>query len=260
MDFQGIHALFLGTGSSHGIPVLRCPCDVCASDDPKDCRMRSSLWLRYGPMSILIDTGPDLRQQLLRYPILSIDAVLLTHEHNDHIVGLDDLRPYNYFQDEPLGLYGTLEVKNALYQRFSYIFGSNPYPGALKIDFHQIHPNDTFWLSGYPIIPIQVWHGNMQVLGFRMGGFAYITDAKIIPEVSMSKLQGLDVLVLNALHFSTHPLHLNIEEALAVIERLRPGRTYFTHISHFMGKHNNINKLLPPGVELAYDGLEIFLK
>ncbi len=254
-----IHATFLGTGSSHGVPVLRCPCDVCASNDPKDARLRSSIWLKYGSVSILIDTGPDVRQQLLRFSVDKIDAVLLTHEHNDHIVGLDDLRPYNYFQEEPLVLYGTKDVCDALHQRFDYIFGHNPYPGALKVTFQEISHDKILWLKGYPVIPIQVLHGKMKVLGFRMGKFAYITDAKIISDEALSKLEELDILILNALHFSPHPLHLNVQEALATIERLQPKRTYLTHISHFMGKHKEINKLLPPNVELAYDGLELFL-
>jgi phosphoribosyl 1,2-cyclic phosphate phosphodiesterase len=259
MQANTIHATFLGTGSSHGVPVLRCPCDVCISTDPKDARLRSSIWLKYGSVSILIDTGPDLRQQLLRFSVDKIDAVLLTHEHNDHIVGLDDLRPYNYFQEEPLVLYGAKDVRVALHQRFYYIFGHNPYPGALKVAFQEINQDNILWLKGHPVIPVQVLHGRMKVLGFRMGKFAYVTDAKIISDEALSKLEKLDILILNALHFSPHPLHLNVQEALDIVERLQPKKTYLTHISHFMGKHEEINKLLPPSVELAYDGLELFL-
>lgn len=257
MDIFNVEATFLGTGSSHGVPVIGCPCPVCQSDDLRDKRMRSALALKYGSLSLLIDTGPDLRHQLLCYPTGPLDAVLLTHEHNDHIVGFDDLRPYNYFQTGPLKVYGTSAVKKALDQRFDYIFGEAPYPGALKVDFEEMDPDATWWMDGHPIVPIRVWHGKMPVLGFRFGEFAYVTDAKVIPEESMQKLEGVQVLVLNALHFTGHHVHLNVEEALAIINRIQPEKAFLTHISHFMGFHEEVNKMLPDGVELAYDGLVV---
>jgi phosphoribosyl 1,2-cyclic phosphate phosphodiesterase len=250
---------FLGTASSHGVPVIACPCKVCISTNSRDRRMRSSIYVQYQGVSILVDAGPDIRQQALKYCLTDLDGLLLTHEHNDHIIGLDDLRPYNYIKGHSVQMYGTLDVKLALDQRFPYIFGSHPYAGALKVDFHEISHHDLIRIKGVEIIPIQVWHANMAVLGFRFGDFTYITDAKTITSEEMKKIQGSRILVLNALHYTGHNAHFNVEEALEVIAQIKPDRAYLTHLSHYMGLHDEVNKRLPDGVELAYDGLQVAL-
>jgi phosphoribosyl 1,2-cyclic phosphate phosphodiesterase len=250
---------FLGTASSHGVPVIACPCKVCTSHDVRDRRLRSSIYVQHQGVSILIDAGPDLRQQALLYNVHDLDALLITHEHNDHIIGLDDLRPYNYINGLPVQIFGTSEVKSALDDRFPYIFGKNPYVGALKIEFHEINHHDTIRIKSVEIIPIQVWHGNMEVLGFRFGDFTYITDAKTISAEEMKKIKGSRILVLNALHFTGHTAHFNVDEALEVIWQIGPERAYLTHLSHYIGVHEEVNKRLPDGVELAYDGLQIVL-
>lgn len=253
------HVTFLGTASSHGVPVLACPCKVCNSIDSRDQRLRSSIYVQYQGVSILVDAGPDIRQQVLYHNLTLLDGLLITHEHNDHIIGLDDLRPYNYIDGLPVQIYGTSEVKTAFNQRFPYIFGNMPYVGALKIEIHEISHHEVIRIKGVEIIPIQVWHGNMPVLGFRFGDFTYITDAKTISPEEMKKIQGSRILVLNALHFTGHTAHFNVDEALEVISIIKPERAYLTHLSHYIGVHEEVNKRLPDGVELAYDGLQIVL-
>ncbi len=254
-----IRVTFLGTASSHGVPVLGCPCEVCDSLDSRDHRLRSSIYVQYQGISILVDAGPDIRQQVLRHNLTQLDGLLITHEHNDHIIGLDDLRPYNYIDGLPVQIYGTSDVKTAFNQRFPYIFGNKPYAGALKIELHEISHHEIIRIKGVEIIPIQVWHGNMPVLGFRFGDFTYITDAKTISSQEMIKIKGTRILVLNALHYTGHTAHFNVNEALEVISQINPERAYLTHLSHFIGVHEEINKRLPEGVELAYDGLQIAL-
>lgn len=248
--------IFLGTGTSQGVPVIGCGCAVCTSNDPRDQRTRSSVLVRTDGVSLLIDGGSDMRQQLLRERISKLDAVLLTHEHMDHISGLDDLRAFTFAQDPPkaVPIYGTAGTLEAVRRVFAYAFSGNGYPGMPKFDLYEID-KDPFMVKSVRIQPVEVMHMRMPVLGFRIGGLAYITDAKTIAPEERDKLRDCDVLVLNALRMEPHISHLNLDEALAVIEDLRPGRAYLTHISHYMGKHADVK--LPPHVQLGFDGLRV---
>ena len=249
---------FLGTGTSQGIPIIGSNHPVCLSTNAKDKRLRVSVLLEWDDFTILIDCGPDFRQQLLRTNCTRIDAVLLTHEHSDHTAGVDDLRPF-YFRQGNLPIYGHKRVLDALKRRYEYIFKSeNKYPGVLTLDTHTIQ-NTPFFVRDKEVIPIEVFHHKLPVFGFRIGDFAYITDAKTVPESEIEKLKNLDVLVVNALRIEPHLSHFNLDEALAFIKRIRPKKSYLTHISHHMGFHNEVQKKLPKSVFLAYDQLEIFL-
>ena len=249
---------FLGTGTSQGIPIIGSNHPVCLSTNAKDKRLRVSVLLEWDDFTILIDCGPDFRQQLLRTNCTRIDAVLLTHEHSDHTAGIDDLRPF-YFRQGNLPIYGHKRVLDALKRRYEYIFKSeNKYPGVLTLDTHTIQ-NTPFFVRDKEVIPIEVFHHKLPVFGFRIGDFAYITDAKTVPESEIEKLKNLDVLVVNALRIEPHLSHFNLDEALAFIKRIRPKKSYLTHISHHMGFHNEVQKKLPKSVFLAYDQLEIFL-
>lgn len=248
--------VFLGTGTSQGIPVIGCTCAVCTSTDPRDDRTRSSVLLRTSGRTLLIDGGPDMRQQLLRARVDQLDAVLLTHEHMDHIAGLDDLRAFNFQQEPPvpMHLHGSPETLSAVQRVFSYAFSGKRYPGIPEFVLHPVE-RSAFLAGGVEVVPIEVMHLHMPVLGFRVGPVTYITDAKTIEPAEKQRIEGSRVLVLNALRHQPHISHLNVEEALALIEELRPERAYLTHISHLMGRHADM--VLPPGVELAYDGLVV---
>ncbi|MBK8583296.1 MAG: MBL fold metallo-hydrolase [Flavobacteriales bacterium] len=248
--------IFLGTGTSQGVPVIGCGCAVCTSTDPRDQRTRSSVLMRAEGVTLLIDGGPDMRQQLLREKVDKLDAVLLTHEHMDHIAGLDDLRAFTFAQNPPkaVPVYGTERTLEAMRRVFAYAFSGNGYPGMPKFDLHEIG-KEPFKVSGLHVQPVEVLHMRMPVLGFRIGGMAYITDAKTIAPEERDKLRDLDVLVLNALRKEPHISHFNLEEALDMIEDLKPRRAFLTHISHYMGKHADVQ--LPPQVHLAYDGLRV---
>ena len=246
---------FLGTGTSQGVPVIGCDCKVCTSTDKKDQRLRCSILVNVGSTNIVIDVGPDFRQQLLRAKVKHLDAILLTHEHNDHIIGMDDVRPLNFAQKKHMPVYATQRVQVDLKNRFSYIFEAEPYPGAPRVELRTIQASENFEVEGIPIIPIEVLHGTLPVLGFRFNNFTYITDAKTISATELAKVQGTEILVLNALHHSPHHSHLNLEEALALIEKIKPTKAYLTHISHRMGLDMEVAELLPANVFLAYDGL-----
>jgi phosphoribosyl 1,2-cyclic phosphate phosphodiesterase len=249
---------FLGTGTSQGIPIIGSNHPVCLSTNAKDKRLRVSVLLEWDDFTILIDCGPDFRQQLLRTNCTRIDAVLFTHEHSDHTAGIDDLRPF-YFRQGNLPVYGHKRVLDALKRRYEYIFKTeNKYPGVLTLDTHTIQ-NTPFFVRDKEVIPIEVFHHKLPVFGFRIGDFAYITDAKTVPESEIEKLKNLDVLVVNALRIEPHLSHFNLDEALAFIKRIRPKKSYLTHISHHMGFHDEVQKKLPKSVFLAYDQLEIFL-
>lgn len=248
-------AYFLGTGTSQGIPIIGVDHPVCLSTNTKDKRLRSSIWIHDENLSLVIDCGPDFRQQMLRCGCTFIDGILFTHEHADHTAGIDDIRPFNFLQGD-IEIYSNQRVIDNLKKRFDYIFETeNKYPGAPAVNVNCIE--NEFYIKNKKIVPINILHGNLPILGFRIGDFAYITDAKYIEETELEKLKNLDVLVINALRIEPHGTHLNLEEALNFIKIMNPKRAYLTHISHLLGFHNEVSKLLPENVFVAYDNLEI---
>jgi len=247
---------FLGTGTSQGIPVIGCKCSVCVSGDERDKRLRSSILIELESTSIVIDTGPDFRQQMLRANVDKLDAVLFTHEHRDHIAGLDDIRAYNFIQQQPMDVYAEERVFRALNYEFPYIFAEKKYPGVPQLNVNTI-TNYTFLINGITIVPIRVMHYRLPVLGFRIGQFAYITDANYISEEEMEKLIGVKYLVINALRKEKHISHFTLEQALQLIRQLSPKRAYLTHLSHQMGLHADVQKELPANVLVGYDGLVV---
>jgi phosphoribosyl 1,2-cyclic phosphate phosphodiesterase len=249
---------FLGTGTSQGVPVIGCSCDVCRSLDFRDKRLRSSVHIAVEGHSFVVDTGPDFRQQMLRENIPRLDAIIYTHEHKDHTAGMDDIRPFNFRQKKNIPLYGTPPVLRQLQQEFSYVFAANKYPGAPGVDTHEIG-NEPFHVNGVLFRPIQVYHHKLPVLGYRVGDFTYITDANQIPDEELDKIRGSRVLVLNALQLHPHISHFTLEEALEIVAELQPEKAYFTHISHRLGLHTQIESKLPENVFLSYDGLQIVL-
>jgi phosphoribosyl 1,2-cyclic phosphate phosphodiesterase len=258
-DTPRMKVTILGTGTSQGVPVIGCDCDVCASGDPRDKRLRTAAHLQSGGLSVAIDAGPDFRQQMLRANVPDLNAVLLTHEHNDHIIGLDDVRAYNFRQWKKMPVYGSPRTLAEVRKRFAYVFDENPYPGAPMIELIPIVASHPFFIGKLHIEPILIQHGNMPVLGYRFGDFTYLTDVKTIAADEKKKVFGSKVLIINALHHEMHHSHLNLEEALSLIEELKPQQTYLTHMSHRMGFHEAVSKTLPSGVALAYDGLEILV-
>jgi phosphoribosyl 1,2-cyclic phosphate phosphodiesterase len=244
----------LGSGTSQGIPMIACDCDVCQSTDPRDRRLRSSILLELNGLNYCIDAGPDFRYQLLREKVKHLEGILFTHEHKDHVAGLDDVRAFNYFSQKPMNIYCSKNVETALHREFHYVFNEKNYPGIPKINLIPIDKNP-FNLDGIEVIPIEVMHYKLPVLGFRIGSFAYITDAKTVAEEEKNKLKNVDILIINALHKFPHISHFNLEEALAFIDEIKPKKAYLTHISHLFGKHEEILKELPKDVSLLYDGL-----
>lgn len=247
---------FLGTGTSQGVPVICCDCPVCSSLDYRDKRLRSSIHIEIEGKSIVIDTGPDFRQQMLRERILNLDCILYTHEHKDHTAGLDDIRSYNFLQKKDIPIYGTDNVLNQIKREFSYIFEDVKYPGVPSVKTHEII-NAPFKAEGIEVVPIQVMHYRLPVFGFRFGDFTYITDAKYIDDIELDKIKGTKVLVLNALQQTHHLSHFTLKEAIEMVDFLKPERAYFTHISHKLGTHDEVEKTMPPHIRLAYDGLQI---
>ncbi|MBK9174793.1 MAG: MBL fold metallo-hydrolase [Flavobacteriales bacterium] len=247
---------FLGTGTSQGVPVIGCACSVCRSNDPHDQRLRTSALLHAGGKQLLIDAGPDLRQQLLRARVDRLDAVLLTHEHMDHISGIDDLRALNFRMKRPMDLISGPATLDAIRRVYSYAFAKERYPGVPELNLVPIEGR-SFSADGIRLDVIHVMHHRMPVLGFRVGGLAYITDAKTIDAEEVERLRGVDTLVLNALRIEEHVSHLNLKEALAMVERIAPKRAFFTHISHLLGRHDDVSRGLPGNVALAYDGLRV---
>lgn len=251
-----IQARFLGTGTSQGIPMIACTCEVCRSTDPCDQRLRVSMHIETEGKSFIIDTGPDFRQQILRAGIQRVDAVLYTHEHKDHTAGMDDIRGFNYAQKSSIPLYAQAPVIEQLKREFAYAFAEDKYPGVPEIEVHEIE-NRPFTIAGVTITPILVKHYYLDVLGFRLGDFTYITDANFISDEELEKVKGSKVLVINALRKTTHISHFTLDEALEVIDKIKPEKAYITHISHMMGLHAVVEKELPAHVHLAYDGLTL---
>ncbi|MEO5641709.1 MAG: MBL fold metallo-hydrolase [Bacteroidia bacterium] len=247
---------FLGTGTSQGVPLIGCQCEVCKSADVKDKRTRTSILVETQDKTIVVDCGPDFRQQCLRENILKLDAVILTHEHKDHLAGLDEVRAFNFLQKKAMPVYATERVQQAVKREFAYVFEEPSYPGIPKIDLHTIG-QETFSVEGIEVVPIEVMHHQMPVHGFRFGNFTYITDANFISEKEKKKIKGSEVLVLNALRREAHISHFTLSQALELIEELKPKKAFLTHISHQLGKHEDVEKELPGHIRIAFDGLGI---
>lgn len=246
----------LGTGTSQGVPVVGCQCEVCRSTDPRDNRLRTSAFVETDGVNLLIDTGPDLRQQLLREHISHVDAVLITHEHKDHLAGLDDIRPVFFMQKHPMDIYAMQRVLSVVRKDFDYAFTDHPYPGAPSFQLHPVR-YDRFFVKNVEIQPIQVRHLTLPILGYRIGKFAYITDASFVADSELANLQDLEVLVVNALHREKHYSHFNLEQALHFVDLVKPKHAYLTHVSHHMGLYSEVEKILPHNVTLGYDGLKL---
>jgi len=253
-----VRVTFLGTGTSQGVPVIACDCAVCTSSDGHDKRLRTSVLLEHEGVNVVIDSGPDFRYQMLRAGVKHLDAILFTHEHKDHIAGLDDIRAFNYRQQSPVDVYADLRVQDALKREFSYVFAEFKYPGIPQLNLHTIGLQP-FDIGPLHFTPIEVMHYKLPVLGFRVNDFTYITDAKTISPVEREKIKGSKVLVINALQFDSHISHFTFDEAIEFANEMAADVTYFTHISHRLGRHADISQQLPPHIKLAYDGLKLDL-
>ena len=248
---------FLGTGTSQGVPVIACGCEVCTSADSRDKRLRSSIMLQ-GDKTVVIDSGPDFRYQMLREKVQHLDAIVFTHEHKDHVAGTDDVRAFNYKQNQAMDMYADERVQIALKREFPYVFAEYQYPGIPKFNLHTI-TNEPFNIGDFTFIPIEVMHYKLAVKGYRINDFTYITDAKTISEAEKEKIKGSKILVINALQKETHISHFTLAEAIAFSNEIGAEKTYFTHISHRLGRHEDVSKELPLGIELAYDGLKLHI-
>ena len=248
----------LGTGTSSGVPLIGCACDVCRSIDFRDKRLRTSVHLDIDGKSFVVDTGPDFRQQMLRTGIKRLDAVLFTHEHKDHTAGLDEVRAYNFLQGQDIPVYAHQRVLNQLQAEYAYIFAEKKYPGIPRLQLNEIR-NESFEIEGVLFTPIDVLHHRLPVFGYRIHNFTYLTDLNYISDEELEKVYGTRVLVLDALQIEPHISHFTLEQALALVERIRPEQTYFVHMSHKIGLHREVEKRLPPSIRLGYDGLKIEL-
>lgn len=249
---------FLGTGTSQGVPIIGCKCRVCNSLNPKDKRLRSSVMIKVNEKNFVIDTGPDFRQQMLRERVDRIEAVIYTHEHRDHVAGLDDLRAFNYILQKKMDLYATEKTQKAIREQFGYVFNEKKYPGIPEVNLITIE-NKPFKIEGVEFIPILVKHMHLDVFGFRIGNFSYITDANSIPEEEKKKIIGSEILVLNTLRKEPHPSHFTLDEAIQLAQELKCKTTYFTHISHQLGLHEEVEDELPENIKLAFDGMHLHL-
>lgn len=247
---------FLGTGTSQGVPIIACKCPVCSSKEPKDKRLRASILISHLNQHLVVDCGPDFRAQMLRCGIDTLDAILFTHAHRDHMAGLDDIRGFNFAMKKPIDIYCEKRVEKAIRKEFFYAFEEPKYPGVPEMNMHQISL-EPFTLIDLPILPIQVWHHKLPILGFRFHNFVYITDANKIEPKELEKIKGCKVLVLNALRREPHISHFTLDEAVALVEYIKPEVAYFTHISHQLGIHKDVENELPDNIHLAYDGLTI---
>lgn len=249
---------FLGTGTSQGVPVVACQCPVCLSNNQKDQRLRASVMIETETQCLIIDAGPDFRQQMLTHKVRHLNGILLTHEHTDHIFGLDDIRAFNWVQKQPTDIYAEERVQIAIRRIFDYVFANYNYPGIPQMRLHLIE-NKPFRIGNMEVLPIRGFHYKLPVFGFRFGKIAYVTDVNRLEDAEIDKLRGLDVLVLNALRKEDHISHYNLEQALAVIAEVKPVKAYLTHLSHQMGFHDEVETELPENVFLAYDGLQLNL-
>ena len=247
---------FLGTGTSSGVPMVACDCGVCKSNDPKDQRLRSSILVQSSKTSFVVDTTPDFRYQMLREQVKKLDAVLYTHPHKDHIAGLDDVKAFTFVSGNAMEIFANELTQEALKREFYYIFTDKKYPGIPQVNINTIDLTP-FSIGDIPVIPILVWHLNMPVLGFRFGDFTYITDANRMEETEKEKVKGSKTLIINALRHKKHLSHFTLDEAINLVQELNVPHAYFTHISHQLGKHQQINSELPNGVELAYDRMRL---
>jgi phosphoribosyl 1,2-cyclic phosphate phosphodiesterase len=254
VSYPSIKITFLGTGTSSGVPMIGCDCEVCTSVNPKDKRLRSSIMVQTKDTTVVVDTTPDFRYQMLRLGIKKVDAVIFTHPHKDHIAGLDDVRAFNFHTKKPMEVYANYLTEEALRRDYYYAFSDTKYPGVPEINLNTI-TTEPFVLRDLIIQPILVWHLRMPVLGFRFGPFTYITDANRIDEEEKQKIRGSEAMVVNALRKESHISHYTLDEAVALVEELQVPHAYFTHISHQLGLHDVIEKELPPGIHLGHDGL-----
>ena len=257
MHTQGV-VTFLGTGTSQGVPIIGCTCEVCQSSNLRDKRLRSSIHIQTDRTSVVIDSGPDFRQQMLREQINRLDAIVFTHGHKDHTAGFDDIRAFNYIQKKDMEVYCDERVDSVLRKDYDYVFAAQKYPGVPQANLNIIE-NESFRVNDLLFEPIETLHYKLPVFGFRIGDFTYITDANYISEAEKEKIKGSKTLVLNALRKEKHISHFTLEEAIELAEEIGADQTYFTHISHQLGLHDSVGKELPDGIELAYDGLKVSL-
>ncbi len=247
---------FIGTGTSQGVPLICCECEVCRSSNPKDNRLRTSILIQSEQANVVIDSGPDFRQQMLRQKLKTLDAVVFTHEHKDHIAGLDEVKAFNFFNKMRMPVYATERVQQAIKREFAYIFSDEKYPGIPEVDLYTV-TNQPIKIKDIELLPIDVLHYRLPVKGYRINDFTYITDANFISEEEKLKVKGSKIIVINALRKEEHVSHYTLQQAIDLMTELKPEKAYFTHISHQLGLHKEVSKELPPFIELAYDGLEI---
>ena len=259
MSCPPLKITFLGTGTSTGVPMIACRCEVCTSSNEKDKRLRSCILVQSATTTIVVDTGPDFRTQMLRIGLRELDAVVFTHPHKDHVAGLDDVKAFNFFMKKPMQLYANSLTEEALRREFYYAFSATKYPGIPELNINPIS-TETFTIGDIPIIPVLTWHLKMPVLGFRFGKFTYITDANRIDDEEKEKIKGSEVIVLNALRKQTHIAHFTLGEAIEMVHELKIPTAYFTHISHQLGLHDEVESELPDGIHLGYDGLVLNFK